>query len=46
MRCKACNSEEAVWDGHDYYCEECLEAIDETLSEFDLFELEEFIHEE
>ncbi len=42
MRCKACNSLDAVWDGHDYYCEECLEVISETLEDFDGLNLEEF----
>ena len=40
MRCKACNSLDAVWDGHDYYCEECMEVSDDSLSELE--ELEEY----
>lgn len=35
MRCRCCNSPEAVWDGVDYYCEECLEEIRETIRDYE-----------
>lgn len=42
MRCRSCDSIEAKWveAWEDYYCQECLDAIYDTLEEYE--DLEEF----
>jgi len=37
MRCRSCDSIEAKWveSWEDYYCQECLDAIYDTLEEYD-----------
>ena len=42
MRCRSCNSPSAKWveSWEDYYCDECLEAIYDSLDEFDEEELD------
>lgn len=41
MRCKACNEVPAKRRGTDYYCDECLEIISETVKE----DTEDFIND-
>jgi len=45
MRCHSCNSPDGKWveSWEDYYCDECLDAIYESLEVFD--EEEEFLKE-
>ena len=37
MRCRSCDSSEAKWveAWEEYYCQECLDAIYDTLDEYD-----------
>lgn len=41
MRCRSCDSPYASWQAQweEYYCEECLQEIYETLEEDDLEEM-------
>ena len=44
MRCRCCNSLDAVWDGVDYYCEECLDEIHQAIKDFETEEIiEDFV---
>lgn len=45
MRCRCCDSPEAKWIHYwqEYYCEDCKDSIDETISEDE--ELEEFMED-
>ncbi len=45
MRCRSCDSVDASWVEHwgEYYCEECVNEIYDSLSEFD--DLEDVLEE-
>ena len=47
MRCRACNSPKATWQAQweEYYCQECLDEIYDSLTEFEDEEELEFIKE-
>ena len=34
MHCKICDNDHAIWDGTDWYCQECLEWHDEQMNDW------------